>query len=417
MDRKTAPIIRDVKSIEILPPQQYPLKNNGKLFHLSEVDDDAVKIDLIFDAGSSKHDKLVSKVTGDLLLSGTSEKTSDAINGSIDQLGGFTNVEVGPEETTVSVLGLSEHILDILNIVVDAILHVTFDEREVKQTLASRKHKFNVNMEKVGTLARRAFIANVFPDTSYGQLTELKDFDRLERNDLIQFHKNFYLDSLQNIAIVGNVTQETVNKIISVTRSFGYNDQKKSNYDYKYTPQVIDKEKKGAVQTAIRIGRILFNKKHSDFIDFSVLNTILGGYFGSRLMTSIREDKGYTYGIGSGVAQLTDTGYFFISTEVGEQYKEATINAIKHEIQLLQDELVSPDELELVRNYITGQILKNADGPFAQMDRFLSVEKHGMDLSYYNDILSELNNITPERIRNLANQYLSWDDLIIVKAG
>tara|TARA_B100000508_G_scaffold75230_1_gene58668 strand:- start:141808 stop:143061 length:1254 start_codon:yes stop_codon:yes gene_type:complete len=417
MDRTQAPQTRKVKTIDILPPQQFTLKNGGELFLLSQVDDNAVKVDLIFDAGSSKHDKLLSRIVGDLILGGTQTMTSDEINEAIDQLGGFTNIEIGTEEAIVSVLGLRENIIQILKIVTDAIFKASFDEKEINQAVAYRKQRFNVSMEKVSHLARREFIAKIFPNSPYGQLIQRDDFENIDRDDLVTFHSNYYLNALQKVAVVGNLSQGEIDEIIEQTSVFKRNDEPDLKFDYNYTPTEIYSAKKGALQTAVRIGRILFNKQHPDYIDFSILNTILGGYFGSRLMSSIREDKGYTYGIGSGVAQLKDTGYFFISTEVGEEYREATIQAIKAEIEKLQTELVSPEELQLVQNYVTGQLLKNADGPFAQMDRFLSVYKHGLDLSYYNQVLEELNSITPERIMELANMYLSWDQLIIVKAG
>lgn len=417
MDRTIAPAIRDVKSIAILPPKEYSLRNGGPLYHLSEIDEDAVKIDLIFDAGSSRHNKLISQLTSDLLLSGTADKSSDIIEESIDRLGGFTSIEVSADDCVVSVLGLKEHILQILEIVTEAILNVEFSQREFKQNVAYQKQKFSVNMEKVSTLARREFISAIFPTSRYGDLTSAEDFDQLNRDDLVEFHKNHYLRALQKIAVVGDLDQEMVEKIIDLTSEFGRQEREKETSIFEYEPKEIEHKKEGAVQTAIRVGRILFNKEHEDFIDFNVLNTILGGYFGSRLMSSIREDKGYTYGIGSGIAQLLNTGYFFISTEVGEEYKDLTLEAIKKEIEKLHNELVSDDELGLVKNYITGQLLKNADGAFAQMDRFLSVEKHGKDLSYYNEFLKRLNAISSERIQELARTYLKWDDLVVVKAG
>jgi len=417
MDRLTAPQIHPIKTLQILPPTAYELPNGGDLFHLSAVEDDATKIDFIFDAGSSKNEKLISRLSGELLFAGTTRKSSDELHESIDRLGGFTNVEISDEEAIVSVLGLRENIIPLIDIVLDAIYDAQFEEREIKQLIASKKQQFQVAMEKVSTLARREFLSNIFPDSPYGQLTDFADFEKVDRESLLAFHRTHYIKGLQKIAVVGNLNDQRISHIIQAAKKFDRSVDRPVQQSFNYTPQQVEVEKTGAVQTAIRIGRILFNKQHEDFIDFNVLNTILGGYFGSRLMTSIREEKGYTYGIGSGVAQLKNTGYFFISTEVGEQYKDATITAIQSEIEQLQHELVSTEELELVRNYITGQLLKNADGPFAQMDRYLSVHKHGKDLSYYNEILTALNKITPERIRDLSQQYLKWDDLIIIKAG
>ena len=148
-----------------------------------------------------------------------------------------------------------------------------------------------------------------------------------------------------------------------------------------------------------------------------MLNTILGDYFGSRLMSNIREDKGYTYGIGSMVAELRETGYFLIATEVGTEVKDAALSEIQHELKQLQNEPVSEQELELVKNYMLGQLLKSADGPYSMTDLFLSVEPYGFDLNFYNKAIDSLRSITPARIQELAKRYLNWEDMTIVTAG
>lgn len=174
---------------------------------------------------------------------------------------------------------------------------------------------------------------------------------------------------------------------------------------------------KNALQSAIRVGRILFTKEHEDYLDFLILNTIIGDYFGSRLMKNIREDKGYTYGIGSMISEFKKSGYFLIATEVGTEVKEDALNQIKLELERLQTEPVPEYELELVRNYMLGQLLKSADGPYAMTDLFLSVEIHGKSLDFYNEAIHRIQNIRPERIMELAKKYLNWKDLTIVTAG
>jgi predicted Zn-dependent peptidase len=165
------------------------------------------------------------------------------------------------------------------------------------------------------------------------------------------------------------------------------------------------------------MGRFLFPKSHPDYIDFQVLNTILGDYFGSRLMSNIREDKGYTYGIGSGVMDLNQTGYFVIVTEVGKEVLDLTLNEIKLEMERLQNELVAGDELDLVKNYMLGQLLKSADGPYAMLDMYNSVDMYGLTLAFYDEAIQKIKHITPERIRELAKQYLNVEDFLIITAG
>lgn len=150
---------------------------------------------------------------------------------------------------------------------------------------------------------------------------------------------------------------------------------------------------------------------------FLVLNTILGDYFGSRLMSNIREDKGYTYGIGSTLAELNETGYFVIGTEVGSDVADAALLEIKIEIERLQNELVPEEELELVKNYMMGQLLKSADGPYAMTDLFLGVHIHGKGLDFYNEAIETIENITTQDIQELAKTYLKWDEMSVVLAG
>ena len=165
------------------------------------------------------------------------------------------------------------------------------------------------------------------------------------------------------------------------------------------------------------MGRFLFHKSHPDYIDFQVLNTILGDYFGSRLMSNIREDKGYTYGIGSGMMDMHETGYFVIVTEVGKEVLTPTMDEIKYELKRLQDEPVPEDELDLVKNYMLGQLLKSADGPYAMLDMFNSVDMYDLTLEFYDDAIRKVKQITPVRIQELAKQYLNFEDFLIVTAG
>ena len=148
-----------------------------------------------------------------------------------------------------------------------------------------------------------------------------------------------------------------------------------------------------------------------------VLNTVLGGYFGSRLMTNIREDKGYTYGIGSGLVSMYDEGYFVISTEVGVDVTNATLKEIYFEIEKLQNDLVPEEELELVRNYLIGVFLRSTDGPFAIGERLKGILGYGLGYEYYDRYVATIRNITAEELRNLAKKYWQKDELIELVVG
>ena len=148
-----------------------------------------------------------------------------------------------------------------------------------------------------------------------------------------------------------------------------------------------------------------------------MLNTILGGYFGSRLMANIREDKGYTYGIGSGLASFVNGGYFAVSTEVGADVTKQTLEEIYKEIAILRKDLVSSNELETVRNYILGHFLRSVDGPFSLADKFKGIWEFGLDYSYFDNYFAAVKTVTPKELRDLANKYLKEEDLIECVVG
>lgn len=284
--------------------------------------------------------------------------------------------------------------------------------------VADRKQKLKISEEKVNFLAQRGFREELFASNEkYATGTFLSDYENIDRQKLIDFHKEFYLNGLTKMVIVANIKKKEIKKFIEVIKPMA------KEIPTEFASSISNRsgrkniQKTEAIQSAIRVGRTLFNKKHNDYLDFLVLNTILGDYFGSRLMKNIREDKGYTYGIGSILAELNETGYFLIATEVGSDVCEKALQEIKKELTLLQTELVSEEELSIVKNYMLGQLLKSADGPYAMTDLFLSAELQGKGLDFYNQAISAIQSITPQRIQELAKQYLNWEEMSIVVAG
>ena len=175
--------------------------------------------------------------------------------------------------------------------------------------------------------------------------------------------------------------------------------------------------KKDAVQSSIRIGRPLFNKTHKDFAGIMLLNLVLGGYFGSRLMQNIREDKGYTYGINSLLLSHLKSGHFAIITEVGTDVCEAAISEIYKEINRLRVELVPEEELNLVKNFFSGEMLRSFDSPFALSESLRGNLPFGFDNSYYESFLQKIQETSSQEIMELANTYLKEDDLYEVVVG
>jgi zinc protease len=417
INRTLTPTLKEIDKIDFIKPAIFDISSSIKLYSMSEVPNQTSRLDLYFNAGTILGEIGTASFVNSLLLSGTNSKTSIEINNEMDSLGAFFESSVSNENALVSIYALKENMLAVLSILKDAIENVAFFEHEVTELVNDRKQKFKIGMEKVSYLAQRTFQQKLFNHPIYGRIAEETDFENIAISTLKRFHKEYYLHGLTKVVLVGAFSTDEIDEVIDMTGNWVMDALPIFNEKCQNEPSKTHVNKEQAVQTAIRVGRMLFNKNDSDFIDFQILNTILGDYFGSRLMTNIREDKGYTYGIGTMVAELSEMGYFLVATEVGSDKKDATLHEIEFEFKRLQTELVSDDEMQLVKNYMLGQLLKSADGPYAMMDLFLHVEPFNIGLDYYNQCIESIKTITPERIQELAIKYLNWDKMTIVTAG
>lgn len=416
--RNTAPEIFPLQKIDFVEPKIFDITPTVKLYWMQPVPDETTRIELYFDAGTIRGEQKLAGFVNGLLLSGTKDKTSTQIQEDLNGLGAFTDLEISQEMAIISLYCLRENVENAVNILLDAISNVAFHEHEVSDMLREKKQAFLVSSEKVSVLVRRAFQKQLFSNSpNYNRQLELADLEEVSVQDLKRFHKEFYLQGLKKVVVVGNLEPAYIDQLIDAVGAWSKPGTCEFEKDFINIPGRMHVEKSDAVQTAIRMGIPLFNKTHEDFLDFQILQTIFGDYFGSRLMSNIREDKGYTYGIGCGVAESNYAGYFIISTEVGKEVAEATLVEIKNEMDRLKEEPVPQEELDLVKNYLLGQILKSADGPNAMMDLFMSAQLHNKGFEYYNEAIQHIQQIDQEKIQELAKKYLNWDNFSIVTAG
>ena len=416
--RNTAPEIHPLQKIEFVEPHIFDITPIVKLYWMQPVPDETTRIEFHFDAGTIRGNHKIAGFVNSLLLSGTAEKSSTQINQELDSLGAYLDQEIAQELAIVSLYCLKENVEKAVAILVNAIQEVAFLDHEISDMLREKKQQFLVSSEKVSVLVRRAFQKQLFSNSEkYNRQLELSDLEEVSTVELKRFHKEYYLQGLRKVIVVGDVEPAYIDRLIDTVGAWSKPGNCTFENDFINIPGRLHIEKKDAVQTAIRIGIPLFNKKHEDFLDFQILQTIFGDYFGSRLMSNIREDKGYTYGIGCGVAESNNTGYFIIATEVGKDVAEATLTEIQKEMELLKSTRVPQEELDLVKNYLLGQILKSADGPNAMMDLYMAAHLHEKDFEYYNEAIRRIQNIDQERIMALANKYLNWESFTVVTAG
>ena len=417
LNRSQAPSVSLSNDINYIEPERHLTPAGVPVYLMRNETSEAVKLELIFDAGSMYDEKPVAGLTTGMLLAGTANKTMAEINDMIDDHGGYFNASVSADYAYLNIFGLNESMDQLVPIIEEALYHANFPETELIQLKAERKQHLMVSLEKVSTLAQRGLQEHLFKGTPYGRINQPDDFDGVTRTDIQAFFETYFKKGLRKINWVGNPSAAQLDRILQCFAR--WSKEAKSLPSINYTPNIerIEVKKADAVQTGIRMGKILFDRSHPDYHKMTVVNTILGEYFGSRLMSNIREDKGYTYGIGSYLGENQSNGYFVIATEVGNEFLADTLVQINAEIERMRTELVPQDELSLVKNYLSGQFLRSADGPFAMMDLFTMVEIRGLDYSFYQNALSTIEEITSEEIMETASNHLNSEEMLIVTAG
>lgn len=424
LDRKKNPEYKLIEQANIIRATERRLDNGIPVYSINAGTQDLVKIELLFNAGMVyQSEALVASSTNAMLNEGTEKHTAAEIADMIDYYGAFLETDAGQDFASVNLYTLNKHVGKVLPVLEEIIKTSNFPDTELGIYLQNKKQKFLVNSKKVDSIARKKFKEVIFGSKHhYGYNVQLEDYNEIGREHLLYFYNRFYKSGNCRIIVAGRVTEDIINLLNTY---FGGSDWGSPMLPSQPDHSTIlsEKEKKhliykdDAVQSAIRVGKLLFNKRHPDYKALQVLNTALGGYFGSRLMMNIREDKGYTYGIGSGLVSLQHSGYFFISTEVGVDVCSKALDEIYNELERLRREPIPDEEMKLVRNYIQGAFLRSVDGPFALAEKFKSIMEYGLGYDYFEQFLHTVKTISPAELQELAKKYLDPAEMIELVVG
>lgn len=424
-DRKVSPPIKDAIDyhISLKKPEIFKLDNGVTVYNIHAGTERVVQLEWVFKAGNWYEKKNnVAAAANFLLKNGTTKHNAYEINEFVDFYGAYLNRTCYNETASITLHCLSHHLEQLLPIVREILTDAVLPDQELQIFKQNMKQKLSVNLRKCDFVAGRKIDALLFGEKHpYGIYSELTDYDALNREELLEHYNHYYRNGYCTVFSAGILPD---NYAVLMNQYFGdlpLNTRllEEVEHDIIKDPQQkwnILNDPDG-VQAAIRIARPFPTRKHPDFPKVQVLNAVFGGFFGSRLMTNIREDKGYTYGIYSFLVNHIHGGAWMISTEAGRDVAAATVNEVYHEMQQLREKPVDQEELLLVKNYLIGTLLGDLDGPFQIIGRWKNLILNDLDERFFYHSVDTIKTIGAKELQELANQYLQPDqfhELVVV---
>ena len=380
-------------------------------------------MDVLFSGGRwQQSQKLQALFTNRMLREGTTKYTAATIAENLDYYGSWLELSSSSEYAYITVYSLNKYLAKTLEVVESMIKEPLFPQKELQTILDTNIQQYLVNTSKVDFLAHRSLLKSLYGEQHpCGKIVMEEDYHTITPEVLREFYERHYHSGNCSIFLSGKVTDDIISRVTDIFGiPFGqYQLQMpKLSFPFAAIPEKrIFTEREDAMQSAVKMGCTTITREHPDYPKLRVLMTLFGGYFGSRLMSNIREDKGYTYGISAGVVFYPDSGLLIVSTETDNEYVEPLIQEVYHEIDRLHQEPVSAEELRMVRNYMLGEMCRSYESPFSLSDAWIFIATSGLKDDYFARSLQAVNEITPAEIQDLAQRYLCKETLKEVIAG
>lgn len=422
LDRTQSPAFQAIQEIRLPVVQTHRLDNGAPLYMIAVAHQPVLRLECVFDAGS-----WYEQVPGTaffamkMLSEGTPQRSSAEISEYIDRYGAFLELNSGPDRASVVIYCLTKFLPDVLPLLRELITEPTFPEKELEDLRNITLQNLRVNYEKNAYLAGVLFREKLFGAAHpYGRSQRPEFVAQFTRSEVINFYEQSIKNNPFRLILAGSATE---NEVLLINRELGQLALHTNNRNGLAYPERTDDnqtvlaEKPDSIQSSIRLGRRLFTRSHPDYFKMLVTNEVLGGYFGSRLMKNIREEKGFTYGISSNMPSFQRDGYFLIGTDVNKENTQQTLDEIRKEIHILQTEPVPADELETVKNYMAGEFVGSLNTPFEIADRYKVILLDSMPADFLTTYIQNVRAVTLDDIMEAATLYLATDQLCEVIVG
>ena len=420
LDRSIAPAAYPVEKVLFPKPAQYTLANGIEVWVISAGEQEVFKLELSTKAGAI-HSPLagLAGMTASLMKRGTLSRSAQEIHQAFDFYGAFWDIQASLDHGTFTVYGLTKHFHSLIPLVREILQDATFPSEEVEKEIEIERQKTKLNWEKTSYAASQKFRAQVFQDDPYGRFTVAKDFDNLDQKTLFNQYQLTWSSQKPVIFLSGKISEEQIAYLDQTIGQVSFSGTELMVHPINTASKPIKTrdEKEGSVQSSIRFGLPAISRTHPDYFQCSFMNTVLGGYFGSRLQKNIREDKGFTYGISSSLVPYPRGGYWVVGTDVNGENVEATLAEIKKEITILQNELIPSEELDIVKSYLMGSFTGELTQAFDIAEKVRVIQLDGLAPDFYDQFQESIQNIQAQDIRDMATKYLNLDKMHEVIVG
>jgi predicted Zn-dependent peptidase len=421
--QETPPPGGQPKDFELSAKKKVKLTNGLQTTMVQYGDLPKVTINLTVNTGSiheATNETGLASLTGDMIKQGSKTMDFKTLSKKVAAMGGTVNVGVGKEEISVSGSVLSEFAPDFIAAIADLIINPALPANELQRLKDNAKRNLAVDMTVPQSIAEDKFRKALFKDHPYGRyFSTAETIDGFTLEKVKDFYNKNFGAKRSGLYIVGKFDDGTVNAAIN--KAFG----KWKPGPAIFTPPVqpvIKRDtliinRKDAPQTTVIIGLPAILPKEKDYVGLLVTDALLGGAFGSRITTNIREDKGYTYSPYSSVLNRRGASVWTESADVTSEHTLAAIQEIEKEIKRLQDEPPSADELKGIQNYLAGIFVLQNSSPGGIINQLQFLDKHGLPDTYLTSFVKNVNSITPQQVSDITKKYLDYKKMMIVMVG
>lgn len=420
LDRTVGPTIKPIRKLVFPPVNKTVLSNGIPVYSLPGGTQEIIKLELVYKAGRSKElNLLAAKTTASLLKEGTQNYTGDKLDEKIDFYGITIASTSGMDTSNLVLYCLKKHLETALELLEEIMARPVFPKEELARYTKRSEERLLQELSKNDVVSYRMITEKVFgAQHPYGYNSQPESYRAVNLEQVKTHFQKFYNADNCKVYLSGKIDDQVLKQVDNCLSRMPQNSTPERPYMLvkDHTPEHI-KISGNKIQNSIKIGKRLFKRDHPDYPGFFLLNTILGGYFGARLMSKIREEKGYTYNIYSYLDQLENEGSFFISTEVGSEYHELTLSAISDELSDLQNSVVSDKELDMAKNYIMGNFLNLLDGPIKSSKYLKMIVENDLELDYLPDLSEKIIATKAQSIIDLAQKHLIFDQMFKISVG